>query len=311
MKPTPELLYEYRRARERAEEDCRRRREEAMAALPRLKEIAGERRELTYDLGLLRLSGEAHKAAEAEGRIAALNAEERALLLSAGYGEDYLLPRYRCPACRDTGYAGEVEKKLCGCIKQRMYALRYAASGINSREVFANFREDVYPAEEQLKRTLKVKRICEEYCRQFPGQSPPDMLLMGGTGLGKSFLLNAMAAELTAAGHEVWKTTAYSFISAVMEGIKGRGDSPDFTGPELVILDDLGTEPMISNVTRESLFSLINERQSAGRATVWATNQQLESIQAMYGDRFFSRITMAARTRIIRLTGEDLRMRIK
>ena len=46
MKPTPELIYEYRMSRERAEREARERREAACTAIPRLREIADQRRRL-------------------------------------------------------------------------------------------------------------------------------------------------------------------------------------------------------------------------------------------------------------------------
>ena len=44
MKPTPELIYEYRMSRERAEREAVERREAACTAIPRLREIADQRR---------------------------------------------------------------------------------------------------------------------------------------------------------------------------------------------------------------------------------------------------------------------------
>ena len=74
---------------------------------------------------------------------------------------------------------------------------------------------------------------------------------------------------------------------------------------------DLGTEPMINSVTRETLFSILNERQSARKATLWATNRSLDDILASYGDRFFSRLVAPRETMVLRLEGDDLRLRLK
>ena len=92
-----------------------------------------------------------------------------------------------------------------------------------------------------------------------------------------------------------------------MDAIKERTAPPDFMAPDLLIIDDLGTEPMIPNITRETLFSVINERQSADRATLWATNLGLDFIQDSYGDRFFSRLIAPRSTGILAMSGEDLR----
>ena len=57
MKPTPELIYEYRMSRERAEREARERREAACTAIPRLREIADQRRRLAFDTGLMIMRG--------------------------------------------------------------------------------------------------------------------------------------------------------------------------------------------------------------------------------------------------------------
>lgn len=57
MKPTPELIYEYRMSRERAEREAGERREAACTAIPRLREIADQRRRLAFDTGLMIMRG--------------------------------------------------------------------------------------------------------------------------------------------------------------------------------------------------------------------------------------------------------------
>lgn len=311
MKPSRELLYEYSRSRSRAIEDCRRRSEKIRKEIPRLGEIAELRRDIAFEMGReIIAQGDGAKAAAME-RMALLDNEEAALLINAGYPADCLSPKFRCELCGDTGYIGEVRRTLCPCIKRRMAEERFASSAIDREQSFCAFREDVYPTEKQKKQAMKAKAICMSYAASFPEQSPRDLLLMGPTGLGKSHLLNAIGLELAARGLYVYKTTAYNFINAAMDAIKERTAPPDFMAPDLLIIDDLGTEPMIPNITRETLFSVINERQSAGKATLWATNMGLDFIQDSYGDRFLSRLIAPRSTGILPMSGEDLRPLLK
>lgn len=309
MKPGPDLIYEYRMARESALRESERRREELYSSMPRLRDIARERRELLFNSGMLRLKGDVIAAQEALSKAESLNKEEADILRAGGYPAEYMQPRFRCKLCCDTGYVGDIEKRLCSCIKQRMREADSASSGINREETFVKFRQDIYPVDQQRKNALRAMEVCREYACSFPAQQPRDLLLMGGTGLGKSYLLNAIAAEVAGKGYEVWKTTAYNLIKSAVDRIRSREGMLDFTGPELILIDDLGTEPMMANITRETLFSLINERHSAGKATVWATNRQYAAIQETYGDRFFSRIIDQRSTRIMVLEGRDLRLR--
>ena len=40
----------------------------------------------------------------------------------------------------------------------------------------------------------------------------------------------------------------------------------------LLLIDDLGTEPLMENITVTQLFNLLNERQNRGKHTVISTN---------------------------------------
>lgn len=311
MKPTPELLYEYRQARQQALEDCRRRTLELQAAIPRLGEIAEQRRNAAYDMGRDILEQGEGARLPAMEKIAALDAEEAAILRDAGYPGDYFSPSFRCPLCQDTGFVGELHRTPCACLRRRMAEARFASSAMDKSQSFHSFREDVYPADKQRRQAMKAKEICQRYADAFPDQTPRDLLITGPTGLGKSHLLNAIGLELAAKGVYVYKTTAYNLINSAMDAIKERTAAPDFMAPELLIIDDLGTEPMIPTVTRETLFSVINERQAANKPTLWATNRDLEFIQESYGDRFFSRLIAPRATGILPMTGQDLRPLLK
>ena len=311
MKPSRELLYQYSQSRRQAIEDCRLRAEKIRAEVPRLGEIAELRRDIAFEMGReIMARGEEARAAAME-RMAVLEREEAELLIKAGYPGDWLSPKFRCALCQDTGYVGQVHRTLCPCIKRRMAEELFASSAIDKAQSFAAFREDVYPTEKQKKQAMKAKEICMGYAAAFPEQTPRDLLLTGPTGLGKSHLLNAIGLELAARGLYVYKTTAYNFINSAMDAIKERTAPPDFMAPDLLIIDDLGTEPMIPNITRETLFSVINERQSADRATLWATNLGLDFIQDSYGGRFLSRLVAPRNTGILAMSGEDLRPLLK
>jgi len=311
MKPSPELLYQYKQARRQAIEDCRIRTEKLRAEFPRLGEIAEQKRDIAFNMGREILEqGETARTAAME-KIAMLDAEEAAILLNAGYPADYFSPKFRCELCEDTGFVGELYRTPCACLKRRMAEARFASSAIDKNQSFAAFRDDVYPSEKQRKQALKAIDICRRYAAAYPEQSPRDLLIIGPTGLGKSHLLNAIGLELAARGVYVYKTTAYNLINSAMEAVKERTAPPDFVEPEFLIIDDLGTEPIIPNISREVLFTVISERQTADKPTIWATNLDLDFIQDSYGDRFLSRLVAPRSTGILAMSGKDLRPLLK
>ena len=76
----------------------------------------------------------------------------------------------------------------------------------------------------------------------------------------------------------------------------------------LLLIDDLGAEPMMQNITVEYLFMLLNERMTAKRHTVIATNLSPTQLQERYGERVMSRILDRSRGVALMLTGKDVRL---
>ena len=75
----------------------------------------------------------------------------------------------------------------------------------------------------------------------------------------------------------------------------------------LLLIDDLGTEPVLRNITVEYLFLLLNERE--GMATVTATNLTPAQLMNRYGERVCSRLLDKRQSEVILLKGQDLRLR--
>ena len=307
MRIPSELLYEYREIRAQALAECEERTRAAYEAIPRLKEIADIRMQLAFDLGKALFGAREPERIRNETQVAidALKEEEMDILAQCGMPADYLKPRFRCAKCEDTGYVGKVQRSLCSCMRQRIMQLQYADSRINDLERFETFRTDIFTDEKQRRATMMGRDICLQYAEAFP--MPRGLLLMGGTGLGKSFLLNAVAHQVASRGYGVLKLTAYSLINEVMASFKRGSELPDFLEPDLLVIDDLGAEPMINNVTREQMLAVLNERQNAGKPTAMATNLSVEALQN-YGERFFSRLVAPRNTFVIQLIGKDLRI---
>ena len=109
-------------------------------------------------------------------------------------------------------------------------------------------------------------------------------------------------------GIDALRLTAYRMIEEVMEGFS-TNTSPlsRFTSVPLLVLDDLGTEPMIPNVTAESLFAIADQRNSSRLATVYISNLDQDELATRYQERIASRITDASITKAIYFRGDSLR----
>jgi DNA replication protein DnaC len=249
--------------------------------------------------------------AAAKSRIGAIGAERRNLLISMGLPGNYLDPIYTCPRCRDTGEVGE-PARLCACALKKLQEQMIAGSRINPRETFAAFRESIYPDDEQKKQGLAMKRFCERYVASLPAPEKPNLLILGAAGLGKSFFGNAIASAAIEKGVPAVKTTAYQCVQAILDGIDAREDAiAPFLSAPVLVLDDVGTEAMVPNVTVETFFRILNERAAAALPTVLISNLNKDELFERYGERVASRMIDGALTSVILLRGDNLRTRIR
>lgn len=249
--------------------------------------------------------------AAAKSRIGAIGAERRNLLISMGYAGNYLDPIYTCPKCKDTGEVGE-PRRLCTCALKKQQESMLSGSRINDRETFANFNESIYPGDEQKKQGLGMKRFCERYVAALPAPEKPNLLIVGQSGLGKSWFGNAIAYAAIEKGIQTVKATAYQCIQSILDGIETRDNAiAPYLSAKLLILDDLGTEAMVPNVTVETIFRILNERAAAQLPTVFITNLDREGLFTRYGERVASRMIDGALTSIVVLRGDNLRTRMR
>jgi DNA replication protein DnaC len=303
-----DIKKQYDASRERAEEQARQRREEAYAAVPELRRIEDELKRVSFEMGPRLVSATDREAVRRETatRLSELYAKRDALLSENGKDAKSLLPRYSCEKCSDSGYLPGGE--LCPCARLKLAGRQYSSSGISEKAGFDRFDESLFKDPEQLKRTRRAAEICAQYAQTLEIGGARGLLLMGETGLGKTFLMDSIGREAIKQGRTVKKYTAYNLIDAALRSVRQREQGPDLTDVELLMIDDLGTEPMIPGVTIETLFAAINERQFAGKATIIATNLSKNELFTQYGERIFSRLFASREYAALTLKGKDLRI---
>lgn len=249
-----------------------------------------------------------------------LNAELRARLEALGLGADYLKPRYVCDMCKDTGYTAGAPAKMCICFEKRLRAEERALDSAASfeRQNFSMFDENFIPdapvsegGASQRALAKSIRDLCEEYADLYPNTIKPNLMLMGEVGLGKSFLLNCIAERVEARGFAATPITAYKLLEAMRERHyhldNDEGAFERLINCELLLIDDLGCEPMLKNVTQEYMFALLNERLNKQKHTVIATNLLPTQLKERYGERIMSRLCDKSMCDSVRLLGVDLR----
>ena len=311
-----ELESEYEQIRSANEQEEALRRNRIREQEPEIERLVREREELVF--GTLRniLKGSAGTGDLTE-RMEKLLADIRAKLKEKGYPEDYLAPVYRCPVCRDTGKTGELIKEPCECLKkayQRKLREKIGLSG-EKRETFETFDLNVFPEEKIPGQEFTQRGImrlyratCEKWASEYPDSPYRDMVLTGGTGLGKTFLLRAMAERLIERDRNVLIISAYRMLEMLRKSYFENDDSAaELLNAEILMIDDLGSEPLMQNVTVEQLFNLLNERQNRGLSTVISTNLDMAKFRERYTERIASRLR-DSRCKILNLLGKDIRI---
>ena len=153
----------------------------------------------------------------------------------------------------------------------------------------------------------------EEWCLKLKTTKFKNVGLFGNTGVGKTFLTEAMANKLMSLGHVVMFTSSFNLNNAFMNYHKAFDENKQaiiapYLDCDVLIIDDLGTEPVFKNVTLEYLYLVVNERINAGKSTVFSTNLTIPDFRDRYGERIMSRLLNKQNSLALKLLGEDIRL---
>ena len=307
--------FESQRAHNEQENDRRRR--EIADQYPELDALVHQRHEMI--MGAVRGAFSGGQMQTAESVMAEYNQKIAAMLKEKGYPANYLEPVCKCPLCGDTGYIYEnAVQKQCECLKKAyQQALSQADGSGYESQTFAAFNPLRFPDTPlpgtdvtQRERMCAVRDKCLEYAKNIGAGSCQTLLLHGGSGLGKTFLLNCVAHEAENMGIDTLNVTAYDLLMDLKNAYFSRAsESADaYFEVKLLLIDDLGMEPLIDNVTVTQIYNLLSSRLKRGLYTVITTNLSREELKQRYTERVSSRL-LDPRTGIaIAFRGQDIRL---
>ncbi|MGI6192717.1 MAG: ATP-binding protein [Christensenellales bacterium] len=244
-----------------------------------------------------------------DAALSALKKQRQEALLFAGFPADFLEKRYFCDCCKDTGTLPDGAE--CVCMKRARYQTAAKLSNLDRLccDTFENWDFSLMPEGDQRESSKKLYSICEDYANALPDGKVKNLLIVGGTGLGKSYALHAVGNRALERGVPVRLTTAPKFFAAEMERIRGgANENAALFNVELLLIDDLGAEPANSAVSADSLFALFDHRTTEGLFTCAASNLTPAEIAQRYGPRITSRLMDAGSSRVLSLSGRDLRL---
>lgn len=237
-----------------------------------------------------------------------------AILRENGLPSDYSDIRYECSDCSDTGYIGI---NMCHCMREKLVCAGYDSSGIGNlirKKKFDNFDPTRQNDKRAVDNNTLVYRYCKNYAERFDVKKSGNILMIGGTGLGKTHLAAAITGKVVERGYDVVCETAQNLFSDFeferfgrSYSTQGEGDSKKtdkYFECDLLIIDDLGSE-MTNQFTVSCLYNIVNTRMNRGIPTIINTNLTRDDINKRYTDRIASRFF--GEYQVMVLLGTDMR----
>ena len=294
------------RQRENNQSEQQRRLAEVYARVPAVAEIDASMRAQMAQLVRVTIS----RAPDIQAQLAALRdanldlqMRRAELLVEAGFPMDYLDEIVSCPKCRDTGV---YEGAPCQCL-DRLYNQELTRElGVllqSGDECFENFDLELYSDEfdpalgGSARQAMEIVfNGCRRFADKFPAVSA-NLLLQGGTGLGKTYLSACIARAVAAKSYSVCYDSASAALDAFERQKFARDEAQEAADArvrqmldcDLMILDDLGTE-MVTPMSLSALYTLLNTRLINGRKIIISTNCSDEELQRRYTPQICSRL---------------------
>ena len=291
---------------------------DAYEKLPRLKQIDMELRSTMAIAAkaILMQGSDAKTEMERVRRENLALQKERAELIALHFEEGYLDEDPICDHCGGTGYVGS---RMCECLRElcRQEQQKELVLLTGGTETFNQFRLDYYSDTYDPKygfspRTIMERnfQLCRRYAATFSNESG-NLMLVGSTGLGKTFLSSCIARAVADRGYSVCYETANHMFNN-MERAKFNGDEnahrecKKYAACDLLIIDDLGTE-MPGQFITAALYGLLNDRLQEKKPMVISTNLNVDDAARRYSPQIASRL----HGNFTRLTfvGDDIRVR--
>lgn len=211
-------------------------------------------------------------------------------------------PVYYCKLCNDTGV---FENHYCNCRKQILSEILLNKSGILKNKL-PNFETTICDKKNEL-----IYKKLNEWCEKFPNVKVNNIFITGQVGNGKTYLCTCIIDKLIKKGVYVYFNTAFAINSDFLTFCKTSNEEilKQYLDPDVLIIDDFGSEPIIKNITENYFYLILNERLMKNKSTIINSNLMPDEILERYGERIFSRIMSQRNSLVLEMLGEDKRLK--
>lgn len=274
------------------------------------KQIEREINQLIFNIGKLKFEQKDIK--KEEQKLKELEAKKQEFLIDKGINPNSLKPNYDCKLCNDTGF---YNGKLCKCLKQAYNNKIMQSSNIELDKFpsLTDYNAECFDDEEKLNIKKVVSNLLN-FANNLETSATKNVMLVGGTGVGKTYVAKCLGKQVLQNGNTVLFISAFNLNNTFLKvhtssEINKISLLQNLIDVDLLIIDDLGTEPLLKNVTREYLLLLLNERINANKSTVITTNLMPNNILDVYLERVYSRLFNKQNCALLYLKGKDLRVK--
>lgn len=239
---------------------------------------------------------------------AALLVERDLQLQKLGLSPAQLKPLYACASCEDTGY---LQGRPCMCLKREINTSLsdlYGSPGVTHH----SFDSSMPHNNQELSCLVPYYDNMLKYCQAFPESKFCTHIFSGAPGTGKTRLASCVVNKLQGSGHSVLFVSAFKLNDIFLKyhldfAGQGRGYLNALLLCDLLVIDDLGTENTLRNVTHEYLLSVLSDRIASKKHTLITTNLNSPQLRTHYDERLHSRLTDKNNCFIFNFSGCDIR----
>lgn len=213
---------------------------------------------------------------------------------------------YSCKKCDDTGK--DKNGNDCTCVEKTRLAIFLEENATYIKDVAETLQEidfSYYGKEAEAK-----KKIADVLQKEDVQKDKRFFLFAGKTGTAKTYFASVFLRELLQKGKDIKATSAIrlnrgflEYHCAPME--KKNALWNEWIEPDALLIDDLGAEQVLNNVTIPYLLELLTER--TGKITILTTNLSPTDLEQKYGQRILSRLLDKKLSCPILFGGSDLR----
>lgn len=299
------------------ESQQRQHQQQVYAAIPRVREIDMLlRRNMTAAAqAVFTQGGDARAAMDQVRQENQILQREQEDLILAQFPPEYAREDPICPHCGGSGYVGS---RMCSCLlelcrqeQKKELALLTCGEGRFTDFILEYYSDAIDPKLGVSPRAVMRGNfaVCRRYGENF-SLDKGNLLFVGGTGLGKTFLSACIATSATEQGFSV----DYEPAGHLFQKLERNRFSPTpetaaavarLENCDLLIVDDLGTE-LPGNFVTAALYNLLNDRLLAGKPMVISTNLTMDEVAGRYSPQIASRLQGSFQR--LTFVGQDIRI---